>query len=249
MIWGILGDTGEGKTLYMSYMGYQSLCANSEVISNFPLNYTHTLVKSIDDLKGITLGENKILLLDELWLSGDSYNSGNVFVQKLARILLQCRKLDTDCIHSNQTQMQLFKRIRENSSMYLTPRVTMSYNELTNNFTFEKPHPKKNIVPFTMSVKFFDKWLRYLNYDEPFLVYPAHLFYNTREFMQPLKTVNYKKLSEKYENFVGSVQMLSDCLQRIDGLTKPDAQGFSRFLIALKKNENLKLIAEKEGKL
>ena len=247
MIWGVLGDTGSGKTEYMAYLGWQALCAGSKVHSNFPLAYEHYPIKTIRDLKDIPLDGDRVILFDELHLTGDAYDSQSPMVRKMAAFIVMARKKDCDIIHSNQHESMVVKRVRVNTSMFLKPAIALSFDENKRVYTFESPHPSKGIVPFLMNVRFFDKYVNFINYEDTFVVYPAHLFYNTREEMDEIRMVDYKKISAKYENFVGTRRDLTACLERIDQLTHKDAEGFAGFLMSLKANAYLKEL-KNEGK-
>lgn len=246
MIWCLLGETGDGKTIFLSYLGWKNYLAGTKIYANYHLNFPFEYIESIEDLRDIPLedGIKKLILLDELWLSGDAFDSQSKQVKLLSQFILTCRKKNSDVIHTNQHESQLVKRVRINTSLFMKGRILLSYHEPTKTFTFETPHPMKQIVPYIMSVKFYDKYMKYLNYEESFDVYPAHLYYNTNEDMKQMKTVNYERLAEKYESFKGSMTALSDCLERLDGLGRKDAQGYARFLMTMKTNEYLKEFKE-----
>lgn len=245
MIWGLLGETGDGKTEYLAYMGYQSHLAGSIVHANFKLKYKYNPITTIEELKEIPLGGQRIILLDEVWMSGDAFESGNKQVRLLTQFILQARKKHADVIHTNQHESQVVKRIRVNTSLYLKPRITLSYHEASKTFTNDPPHPNKGIVPFMMSVRFYDKFFNYLKYDEPFMVYPAHIYYDTLEEVKQLRTVNYERIAKKHERFEGSAIALADVLERKEGLTKSDAKGFARYLMTMRANEYLNEFKEK----
>jgi hypothetical protein len=249
LIWGILGETGDGKTIYQAHIGYNSYLAGTIIHANFKLNFPYEHIYNIEDLKELPLSGKRLFLLDELWITGDSFESQNKIVRLLSSFILQCRKKNADCIHTNQTEMQLVSRIRNNTSLFLKPRITLSYDENNKIFTHETPHPDKGIVPYIINVRWYDKYLNYLNYDEPFAVYPAHLYYNTHEEMKPLPSLNTDKLLIKYEDFNGSRAELSAVLEKLESMSHREALSFSNFIHAIKENPNLRsLIVKKNEK-
>jgi hypothetical protein len=129
----------------------------------------------------------------------------------------------------------------------MRPRILLSFNELTKEWTTESPHPKKHIVPYLINVKFFDTFDRYLGFDEPYIVYPCHIFYNTRERVEPTPSINMNRLMETYHDFEGTREDLKSALVEIEHLSKADAKHKSNFIFLARDNPHLwKLFLSKQ---
>jgi hypothetical protein len=240
MIWSLLGETGDGKTIFLAYQGYNAYLTGTTIHANFHLNYPYQPIRNIEDLKELPLEGNRLFLLDELWMTGDAFESNNKVVRLLSQFILQARKKNADVIHANQHESQLVSRIRVNTSLFLKPRITLCFDEINQCFTSQPPHPDTHIVPYMINIRFYDKFLQYLHYGEPYIVYPAHIYYDTFERIEPTPTLNYDRLIEKHKNFVGSRTELASVLEKIDHLSHREAMSFSNFINAMKENDYLK---------
>jgi hypothetical protein len=247
IIWGLLGQTGDGKTAILAYWGFLLHLAGTIVHSNIHFNFPYEPIENIEALKELPLEGNRIFLLDELAQTGDSYDFNKPDVQLLTSFIVQARKVDADVIHTTQTFDMIAPRIRRNTSLLMHPRIVLSYNEKTGEVTDEKPHPNTGIVPYIMNVKWYDTYERYLGFDEPYMVYPCHMYYNTRERVKPTPSLNTNRLFETYKDFTGTRTELQTALVEIDRLSRTEAKNKANFIILCKNNpEYYKLFLEKQ---
>jgi hypothetical protein len=251
-LWGLLGQTGEGKTEWLAYLGFLLRQAGTLVHSNIHLNYKYEPINTIEELNDLPLEGNRVFLLDELWITGDSYEFTGLQskrdVQLLTRFLLQARKADVDVVHTNQTFEQLAPRIRRNTSLLLRPRITLSFNMRSCEFTLDEPHPNKGIAPYVENIKFFDVYDRYLGFDVPFIVYPAHLYYDTRERVKPTPSVNTNRIMEQYRDFDGTKSELESALIEIEKFSQKEAKVKANFISAMQANPLLWKIYNEKNK-
>jgi hypothetical protein len=249
-IWGLLGLPGEGKTEFLAYLGFLFQEAGTTIHSNIHLKYPYQHIHTIEELSELPLEGDRLFLLDELWASADSYDFTGIQskrdVQLLTRFLFQCRKVDAFCVHSNQTFEQLAPRIRRVTALLLRPRIILSFNEITREFTTDAPHPSTHISPYLMNVKFFDTFDRYLGFDEPYIVYPAHIFYDTREKVKPTPSINTNRLYEKYKDFEGTKEELISVFVEIEKMSRSESRMKANFILACSSNPLLlKLLKER----
>lgn len=244
MIWCLLGDTGDGKNIFGSWFAYQNYLAHSSIYANYHLNFPFNLIEYTEDLNEIPIDDDspKLILIDELHLTGDAYDSQSRKTRKFARFIVQARKKDADVIHFNQHESMIVKRVRVNTSLYLKPRITLCLNEDDMTFTTDKPDIKRfpNRIPYIINIRWYNKFMVYEGHDIPYVIYPAHLLYDTRETLDELHTVDYDRIEKRYKDFNGSVDELIEMFVRKEGLGRTDAKSFGRYLEALKKNPKMK---------
>lgn len=251
MIWSLLGQTGDGKTNYLAFLGFLLQQAGTIIHSNIHLKYPFEYISTLEELKELPLMGNRLFLLDELWMTGDSYEFTGLQsrrdVQLLTQFILQARKVDADVIHTNQTFEQLAPRIRRNTSLILRPRITLSFNMITGQWTIEEPTPNKRIVPYLMNIRFSDMYDRYLGFDEPFITYPSHLFYDTRERVKPTPSMSTARIIEGYKDFDGTKQELESAFVEIEKMSKSESKSKANFITACNNNPLLwKIYQEKQ---
>lgn len=94
-----VGDIGSGKTTFLAMVGYNS---DREILSNFHLNLEKCYI--IEPMELITLGENKVVLLDEIYTWLEARVSSSFINRYVSYIIFQSRKRTIDIYGT----MQLF---------------------------------------------------------------------------------------------------------------------------------------------
>jgi hypothetical protein len=232
----------------MAYHGYYSQLSGVEVAANFHLKYPYEFIENIQQLRDLELGPKRLILVDEAWASGmDSRTPGSKTNILFSKFLLQARKKKANVLHSNQLKRQLDVRLRENTSVMLIPNITMSLIEATGKLTTDAPDPDRGIVPYMMNIRFHDRWLNYMDYQDFYMVYPCHLLYETNEVIDETRAIDYEALKKKYWDYQGSKNGLISLLRFHEKppVDPKDARSFADYLMALKTNEYLDEIKPK----
>ena len=118
MIIAVVGSIGSGKTLTLTLMGKQAKDKGKAVLSNYRLNFKHTLISKKQILgysEDSSSLNNCTLLLDEAQTILDCRNS--IKNRLLTYFILQTRKKHVDLFYSTQQFWNVEKRLRENTDM------------------------------------------------------------------------------------------------------------------------------------
>lgn len=103
------GRKGSGKNLSMVYYAFLSFLKGKRIYSNFKLEFPHTLVRSLDDIREVHDG---ILLADDFENWASSKFRSNVDKQDLLDITLDFGKRQVDFWYSTKRPMEIDKTIR-----------------------------------------------------------------------------------------------------------------------------------------
>lgn len=161
MIGIFLGEQNSGKTLSMSYYGYEYYKKGFEVYANYNLSYEHKkLTKTvIEEYTKNTQQFNKcVFMIDELYLFLDSRNFSKGINKILSYFLLQTSKRSVHLFGTAQYFNTIEKRFRDNTNFqcYCMRMIKEydSYYEVKDRLRFvnaDNLYIKQNFVTKTMT--------------------------------------------------------------------------------------------------
>ncbi|RLG01272.1 MAG: hypothetical protein DRN49_01635 [Thaumarchaeota archaeon] len=120
MIIGCYGELGTGKTLSAVLEAYRAYLRGQTVYSNIWLNFPHKKIETVLELFDV---ENGFLLLDEIWHLADSRRSMSLLNDAVSLLLLRSRKRDFDVIYTQQHYLQVDRRIRYVTDIWIKPEM------------------------------------------------------------------------------------------------------------------------------
>jgi hypothetical protein len=115
---GINGVIGSGKTLTMTYFAYQAHKKGAKVLSNYGLNFPHTLITSTDILNYAdehSQLKDCFLAIDEMHIFLDCRKSSKNTA--LTYMILQSRKRGVNIYWTSQHFRQVDLRLRNNTDL------------------------------------------------------------------------------------------------------------------------------------
>lgn len=116
----VLGEYGDGKTTFLTCLGYLAQCMGKDVYSNYNLNFPHYRLESLDDLDQVRDG---LLLLDEFWYTIDS-RSANTKENKFSSVVLsKSRKRNLHIAFSEQGFDLVDRRFRDRTRIIFLPKL------------------------------------------------------------------------------------------------------------------------------
>jgi len=116
----VLGEYGEGKTMFLTCLAVLSRYLQKDVYSNYELDLSHFRLESLDDLDEV---KNGICLLDELWYTIDS-RSANTKENKFSSVVLsKSRKRNLHICYSEQGFDLVDRRFRDRTRMIFLPEL------------------------------------------------------------------------------------------------------------------------------
>jgi len=123
MLFGIAGNMGAGKTLFLTAMANMWHNGGASVYANYKLKgFKYGQINDIEELLNVKTRPN-FAALDELWISADSYNSMGSLNRLIAKRMLQHRKKDFDVGMTVQDWIQLSARIRRVTTAVFFPQI------------------------------------------------------------------------------------------------------------------------------
>jgi hypothetical protein len=122
MIGAICGNLGAGKTLTLTFLGYQLWkFYGAEIYSNYNLAFPHKRIANIKELEKAGGG---VFLADELWLWLDSRKYVSSPSEQINEILIKSRKRGFDIIYTEQFFKQIDLRLRRVTDMFIMPELS-----------------------------------------------------------------------------------------------------------------------------
>ena len=113
---------GSGKTLSMVRQAYMLYKMGKTVYSNFDLQFPHknfTLKELMDYSKDGTTFYDAVFLIDEAHIFIDSRSSFSAKNKVLSYFITQTRKKDVYLMYTTQHFMQVDKRLRQNTDVFV----------------------------------------------------------------------------------------------------------------------------------
>jgi len=228
MIYGLIGDIGTGKTMLMTYLGYQMYREGYNIYSNYNLNFKHKYIKNLEDFDDIVEYPNAFLL-DEVWITADSRSSMKKRNISLSRILLQSRKLDSDVLYTTQFINQVDRRIRGISQCIMHPFPLLV---------------DQHKIPVVIGVRVYKRNIngemiprKTININ----VYGSHMLYETKEIVKATESTSLETIIEKYsKEYVGlkARGKKSEMVAKLvfeEGLSKSKAADLATYIL---RNDN-----------
>lgn len=174
MLAAVLGEYGDGKTLFLTCLSVLSRLYNKPVYSNYGLySLNHARIEILDDLDAVKDGT---VVLDEWWYSIDSRTATSRENKFASVVLSKSRKRNLTIAYSEQGFDLVDKRFRERTRIIFLP-------------TLDRP---KN--PRWLSVEIYKRNKAGLFERMPrsllFSVEKILALYDTNEELQPLKLEN-----------------------------------------------------------
>lgn len=119
MIYGFIGDIGQGKTLSMVRTAYSLFKQGHKIYSNIKLNFKfeyftiNDIIKYAENDKTF---KNAVFLIDEAHIFIDSRNSMTKKNLIISYFILQTRKKDVTLLYTTQYFHQIDKRLRASTN-------------------------------------------------------------------------------------------------------------------------------------
>ena len=250
MLVAILGNLGKGKTLTLTYLGWNNFfIRRKKIYSNYDLyGIPYTKITTIGSLESLMPLENEnvlnkqevVFLGDELWrwVSARTIGKGAKAMKDLIdRILLGSRKAFVTVIYTTQNLAQVDPWVRRTTDLFIYP---ILYNGILNIYFLSNPVSNPTLEQLYKYST--DKPLRVLA--EPF-----YAMFNTYERVPPLQD-GYDDMVERVINI-----RKNPALQRYIFINKQkDAEYFEKYCQHIEKkfwlyNEETYERDFKEGKL
>jgi len=223
-VYGIVGDIGCGKTLLMTYLGYQCYLDGYTVYANYNLKFPYIPIDQIKDIDFMQTFPN-IVLIDEAWITADSRKASTYKNIALSKSVLQSRKQRADLIYTTQYANQIDLRIRQITKEFIIPEIM---------------YWTQNDVPAIIKAEYFEA-VNSFKFKEKgtrlFDIYNTHLLYDTNQVIEETESENYDNLLIKYKGFEGTRKELVAVLMIDDGLVKSIASTVSDYIMYM--NEKL----------
>jgi len=119
------GSKSSGKTLSMVYFAFLWFIRGKRVFSNFPLNFEHTLVNSLSDLRDIKSG---VFLGDDLERWASSRFRSNTDKSDLLEVMLDFGKRSVDCYWSCKYPLAVDKGLRSTVDSWVSCNMVLKSN-------------------------------------------------------------------------------------------------------------------------
>lgn len=121
----VLGEYGEGKTMFLTCLAVLARTLGKDVYSNYSLNLNHSQLESLDDMDLVRDG---LLLLDEFWYTIDS-RSANTKENKFGSVVLsKSRKRNLHICFSEQGFDLVDRRYRDRTRLIFLPELDNAKN-------------------------------------------------------------------------------------------------------------------------
>lgn len=243
----VIGDLGQGKTLYITAMAF--LCYNSgyKIISNYELSFPHYKIKKIAELDEITDLDPKsryFFAFDEPFMTVDARTSHTQRNIELAKRILQSRKMNISIYYSARFIREVEMRLRAVTGWIHIPHIVGVDEEGIPVALYIERH-KRNIQGYmTPSSPFPFPMVQY-DADSGEYVNVSNL-YKTREKVKSiktdskLKTLLPPKKMEEYKDLIETkkvrkAELRSKITLEQPDLYKTDIQDLVNFLFLEKK--------------
>jgi len=144
MLLAVTGNTGAGKTLFMTYMVLMEHIAGTKIYANYNLfGIPYYQVESPAQFDQINEG---FFAADELWLWADSRQSMRKQNKFISKVVARSRHKKVDIMYTVQDLRQMESRIRRVTDVFYKPRlihnetvcVAEYYNKRNNEHNFIK---------------------------------------------------------------------------------------------------------------
>lgn len=132
MIYGFIGDIGQGKTLSMIRIAYTLYKQGHKIYSNIKLNFPFeyfTLSDIIKYAENDKTFKNAVFIIDEAHIFIDSRNSMSKKNLIISYFILQTRKKDVTLLYTTQYFHQIDKRLRASTNAI----IECYYKNINNN--------------------------------------------------------------------------------------------------------------------
>lgn len=152
MIWGFVGTIddystggsirGNGKTMAMTYFGYQSYKAGQTIYSNYYTTFSQ--IKTLNELMTIFKDKNlsnTVVLLDEIqvYLPNQGVKKG-ILKDLIARFISQTRKRNIDVLYTTQRFKNLNNQLRIHTDEIILPVKTHADGKQCSSDKCQKTH-------------------------------------------------------------------------------------------------------------
>lgn len=217
-VYGIVGDIGCGKTLFMTYLGYNCYLDHYTNYANYVLKFPYINIDSLKDISELCSGRN-LITLDEGWITADSRKAGSYRNILLSKQVLQSRKQRADVLYTTQYANQIDIRIRQITKEFIIPEIM---------YWTEDDIPAIIKADYYESIggfKFKEKGSRIFD------VFNTHLLYDTNQRIESTESGEYIDLLTKYKDFVGSKADLTALINIDDQLPRSQAALAAQYII------------------